>query len=155
PITASEARTLRASMPTNSDAVRFYSEGLLRWRSSQLREARDLLGRAIAIEPQFPLAHSALSQVLYTLGEEREMRKESKIAFEASGNLRREERLLVEARYREANDEWPRALELRRMLHELFPDDLEYGLELANALDRHDQKNDALGVVAELRRLPP
>jgi eukaryotic-like serine/threonine-protein kinase len=154
-ITPDEARRLRASMPRATDAVRLYSEGVQRRRSADLVEARDRLALAIAAEPSFPLAHSEFSQVLHALGEEAQMRDEARRAFELSGEIPAEERWLVEARYREAIDQWPQALALRRSLHELFPDDLEYGLELAEALDRHDQKPDALAVIAELRRLPP
>jgi TolB-like protein/tRNA A-37 threonylcarbamoyl transferase component Bud32/tetratricopeptide (TPR) repeat protein len=154
-ITPDEARRLRASMPRATDAVRLYAEGMQRRRSAELVEARDLLAQAIAAEPSFPLAHSELSQVLHALGEQAQMRDEAGRAFELSGELPAEERWLVEARYREAIDQWPQARALRRSLHELFPDDLEYGLELAEALDRHDQKPDALAVIAELRRLPP
>jgi serine/threonine protein kinase/tetratricopeptide (TPR) repeat protein len=154
-ITPDEARTLRASMPRATDAVRLYVEGLRRRRSAELIEARDLLTQATAAEPSFPLAHSELSQVLRGLGEETQMRDEARRAFELSASLRTEERWLVEARYREAIGEWPQARALRRNLYELFPDDLEYGLELADALDRHAQKPEALAVLAALRHLPP
>lgn len=154
-IAADEARTLRASMPAATEAVRLYADGLRRWRSGDLLEARDVLARAIAAEPGFPLAHSAFSQVLHALGEEARMRDEARLAFERSSGLRGEERRLVEARYREAIDQWPQARELRRTLHEQFPDDLEYGLELADALNRHGQKDEARAIIAELRRLPP
>src|SRR5262249_22857019 len=116
---------------------------------------RDRLIQAAAAEPSFPLAHSELSQVLRGLGEEGEMRAEARRAFELSASLRTEERWLVEARYREAIGEWPQARAPRRSLPELFPDDLDYGLELADALDRHAEKPEALAVLAELRRLPP
>ncbi|HEX8114502.1 MAG TPA: protein kinase [Kofleriaceae bacterium] len=154
-IAAEEARTLRASMPAATEAVRLYAEGLRRWRSADLLEARDVLARAVAAEPDFPLAHSAFSQVLHALGEEARMRDEAQRAFELSSGLRRQERWLVEARYREAIGQWPQARELRRTLHELFPDDLEYGLELADALNCHRQNDEARAVIAELRRLPP
>src|SRR5262249_51134505 len=144
-----------ASMPRGLEAMRLYSEGLLRWRSADLAAARATLALTVAAEPDFPLAHSALSQVLHALGEEEKMRDEARVAFELSGGLRREERVVVEARYHEAIGDWSTARELRRMLHDLFPDDLEYGLELADALDRHKQKQQALEVIAELRRLPP
>jgi tetratricopeptide (TPR) repeat protein/TolB-like protein len=154
-ISQEPAWTLRASMPRTTDAIRLYAEGLRRQRSADFQGASDVLVRAITAEPEFPLAHSALSQVLHSLGQEVRMRSEAKLAFERSAGLHRAERLAVEARYREAFDEWPRALELRRALHEFYPDDLEYGLELAEALVRHEAAADARAVIAELRRLPP
>src|SRR5678815_3199481 len=104
-------------MPVGTEAARLYAEGLQRWRAAALIEARDLLARAIAAEPGFPLAHSVFSQVLHALGEEARMRDEARLAFELSAGLRREERWIIEARYREAIDQWPQAVELRRMIH--------------------------------------
>ena len=63
--------------------------------------------RASEIEPAFPLAHSALSQALGDLGYDAQSLDEAKLAFEKSGTLPREERLAVEARYREAARQWP------------------------------------------------
>jgi hypothetical protein len=99
-----------------------------------------------------PLAHSALSQVLHTLGEEDRMRDEARIAFERSRGLRLDERLLVEARYLEAIDQWSQAqaLALRRVVRLLLPDDLRAGLELTDALEQHAQLAEA--AVAGARR---
>lgn len=154
-ITTDEVRGLHVSMPKNMEAVRLYSEGLRRARSADPLGARDLLVRAVSADPDFPLAHSALSAVLHALREEVRMREEAQAAFELSKDLRQEERLLVEARYREAIGDWPHAFALRRELHDLVPDDLEHGLEFAEALDSHSRKDEARAVIAELRRLPP
>lgn len=154
-LTPDDVRMLRASMPAATEAIRLYAEGLRQWRRSALIEARDVLRRAVAAEPGFPLAHSAFSQVLHALGEEAQMREEARLAFELSTGLRREERWIIEARYREAIDQWPQARELRRMIHRQLPDDLEDGLEFADALERHGETEEALAVITELRRLPP
>ncbi|HEX3479287.1 MAG TPA: protein kinase [Kofleriaceae bacterium] len=152
-ITTEEARSLRSSMPRTAQAVRLYTEGLRHARSGDPVGARVLLARAVAAEPDFPLAHSALAAVLHTLHEEPRMRQEAQAAFERSGGLRRDERLRVEARYREAVGDFATGLALRRELHDLDPEDLEDGLELAEALDSHVRREEAREVIAELRRL--
>src|SRR5579885_219993 len=62
--------------------------------------ARDLLAKASASDPRHALSHAALSECLWSLGLEREAKKEGENALSLSGNLGREEQLLVEARYR-------------------------------------------------------
>ncbi len=75
-------------------------------------------------------------------------------AFDLSGNLSREDRLFVEARYREVSKEWEKAVEIYRTLFEFFPDNLEYGLHLANAQVSAGKAKEALGTIERLRKLP-
>jgi hypothetical protein len=53
-----------------------------------------------------------------------------------SANLSREEKLLVEARYRSAQHENEKAIDVYRALFTLFPDTLDYGFKLAAAQAR-------------------
>ena len=55
--------------------------------------------------------------------------EEAKRAFDLSGNLLREQKLLVEARYREAASEWDKAADIYRTLQTIAPDELDYGLK--------------------------
>ncbi len=48
-----EAVSVRASLPSNREAARLYSEGLARLRVFDALEARDLLQRAIAADPKY------------------------------------------------------------------------------------------------------
>jgi tetratricopeptide (TPR) repeat protein len=75
-------------------------------------------------------------------------------AFGESKDLSREQRTLIEARYRELNKEWDQALHLYRSLFTFFPDSLEYGLYLANAQLGAGQIPPALSTINQLRRLP-
>src|SRR5262249_36488595 len=67
----------------------------------------------------------------------------------------REERLLVEGRFHQAGKEWDKAVETYRTLTGLFPDNLEYGLLLAESLSSGGQAREALAVLDGLRRLEP
>ena len=59
--------------------------------------------------------------------------KEQAIGLDLSKSLPQEERLLIEGRYRETIEDWPKAAEIYRSLWGLFPDNLDYGLRLAAA----------------------
>src|SRR6202142_836549 len=51
----------RAALPSNQEAVRFYTEGQQRLWAFDYGHARDLLLKAVTADPSYPLAHSALS----------------------------------------------------------------------------------------------
>jgi serine/threonine protein kinase/tetratricopeptide (TPR) repeat protein len=153
-ITGADAIGVRASLPSDPMAARFYAEGLKRQRLHDAQGARDSLERAIAIEPGYLLAHSALAECWIELGYEDNAKTEAKKAFDLSANLSREERLSVEARFRQTRREWGKAAELYGNLFNLFPDNLQYGLDLANAQRGAGKENDALATIDRLRKLP-
>lgn len=146
---------VRASLPSAPEAVKLYVEGLARLRVSDAIGARDLLQKAIDAEPTHALAHSALSAAWSLLGYDEKARLSAKSAYDLSGALSREDRLLIEARYREASKEWNNAAEDYRTLFGFFPDNLEYGLLLARAQTRGGKGKDALASIESMRKLSP
>ena len=150
-----EAVSVRASLPSNRDATRLYSEGLARLRVFDALEARELLQQAIAADPKFALAHSALAEAWSLLGYDKKAQPEARQAYDLSANLSREEKLLVEGRYREIGHEYDKAIEIYRTLFTLFPDNADYGLMLATAEIRASKAHDALDTVMSLRKLSP
>jgi DNA-binding winged helix-turn-helix (wHTH) protein/tetratricopeptide (TPR) repeat protein len=143
----------RASLPSNPSAVRLYTEGRARLWAFDFLHARDLLVRAVLAEPEYPLAHSALSEAWERLGYEPKARAEAQRAVELSGHLSQEEHLAVEGQYRKSIRDWPKAVETYRSLFDLFPDSLDYGLNLAQA-QRWVKPADSLQTLAILRLLP-
>jgi DNA-binding winged helix-turn-helix (wHTH) protein/tetratricopeptide (TPR) repeat protein len=150
-----EAVSVRASLPSNRDSARLYSEGLARLRVFDALAGRDLLLQAVAADPKFSLAHSALAEAWSRLGYDKKARQEAKQAYDLSSNLSREDKLLVEGRYREIDHQYPKAIEVYRALFTLFPDNVEYGLKLATVQVRGHQGQDALATVGSLRKLSP
>jgi serine/threonine protein kinase/tetratricopeptide (TPR) repeat protein len=150
-----DAAGVQASYPATSEAARLYTQGLSRLRVFNSREALALLQKAVAVDPKFPLAHYALALTWSALGYDDRAKDESKLAFELSGNLSREDRLLVEGQYREKAREWPVAIGVYQTLAGFFPDTAEYGLKLANAQTRGGKAKDALETIAALKMLPP
>lgn len=154
-VTAAEAAAVKASLPSNPEAARLYSEGLNKLRVWEDLAARDLLQKAVTTEPNFALAHSALALAWWDLGYDAKAQAEAKRGFELSTNLSHEDRLWVEGRYRETTNEWDKAAEIYRALFSSFPDNLEYGRRLALAQINAGKRQDALSTVAMLRKLPP
>jgi DNA-binding winged helix-turn-helix (wHTH) protein/Tfp pilus assembly protein PilF/TolB-like protein len=148
-----EAVSIRASLPSNRDAARLYAEGLARLRVFDALEARDLLQRAIAADPKYSLAHSALAEAWSRLGYDWKAQQEAKQAYDLAADLSREERLVVEGRYREIDHQYEKAIEVYRALFTLLPDNVDYGLKLAWLQCRAGKGHDALATVDSLRKL--
>jgi len=150
-----EAAGVEASYPTSPAAARLYAEGLAKLRVYNSRDALDPLQKAVAADPKFPMAHYALAQAWSALGYDEKARDEAKLAFELSGSLSREDRMLVEGRYREMTQSWPVAIDVYRTLAGFYPDNAEYGLKLASAQTRGGKAKDALQTIVALKKLLP
>jgi eukaryotic-like serine/threonine-protein kinase len=150
-----EAVSVRASLPANREAARLYSEGLARLRVFDAMEARGLLEQSIAADSKFALAHSALAEAWSRLGYDKKAQPEARQAYELSANLSREEKLLVEGRYRDIDHENEKAIDVYRTLSALFPDNVDYGLKLSDVQIRGGKSHDALATVEALRKLAP
>ena len=153
-ISQAEAGGVRAALAVNSDAARFYAEGLARLRVFDALAARDLLTKAVGADPNYALAHSALSAAWAGLGYDARAAEQAKMAFDLSGNLPREDQLSIEGRYYEAIRSWPKAIDVYRRLSQFAPDNLDYGLRLAEAQTSGSLTKDALTTLAGLRNLP-
>jgi DNA-binding winged helix-turn-helix (wHTH) protein/tetratricopeptide (TPR) repeat protein len=143
----------RAALPSNEKAARLYAEGRARLWALDYIAARDLLNKAIAADPDFPLSHAALSEAWDHSGYDAKARTEAQRALELSSHLSQEQRLLVEGQYQRTVQEWPKAVETYRSLFRLFPDNLDYGLLFASA-QMHLSAADSLQTLAVLRHLP-
>ncbi|MGH9390102.1 MAG: protein kinase domain-containing protein, partial [Vicinamibacteria bacterium] len=148
------AASVGTSLPSNPEAARLYSEALVRLQQFDAKTARDLLEKAVAIEPEHALAQTTLAQAWSLLGFDERANAAAQKAFELSGSLSREMRLLVEARLRETSKEWDQAVEIYRTLFQFFPDNLDYGLRLAEAQTSAGKGNEALTTLEGLRQLP-
>jgi len=149
-----EAGAVRAELPSSPEVAKLYAEGLAKIRSFDVVGGRDLLEKAVAADPQFPLAHSALGTALSALGYDAQAQEEAKKAFQLSGSLDRQQRLVIEGRYRSVLNQWDRAAEVYATLFGLFPDNLDYGVSLATAQALSGKGQDAMATLAALRRLP-
>ena len=154
PVSQSEASGVRAALPPNSDSARLYAEGLNSLRHFDARGARDLLGQAVAVDPNYALAHAALSDAWSALGYAEVAKNEARKALQLSTELPRTDRLSIEARYRETNSEWDQASRIYQSLVEQFPDSADYGLRLAGVQINSGKANEAIVTLERLRKLP-
>jgi len=153
-LSAAEADTLKALLPSNPEAARLYAEGLARLRRFDALAARSLLEQAAKADPGYAPAQAALAEAWTALGYDAKAAEAARRAYEGAGAFSRAERLAIEARFRQAAREWPKAVELYRTLWTFFPDDLDHGLRLANAQISAGQGQDARATLAALRKLP-
>lgn len=153
-VSAEAISAARASLPSNQESVRLYAEGRAKLWAFDFQGARDLLVKAVAADPNYPLAHSALSEAWWHMGYESKARGEAQRALDLSQQLPQEEQLLVEGQYRRAIADWPKTVQAYQTLFHLFPDRLDYGLLLASA-QMNLTPADSLQTLAALRHLPP
>ncbi|MES1244517.1 MAG: tetratricopeptide repeat protein [Acidobacteriota bacterium] len=149
-----QEREARALQPSNPEAARLYAQGLEKLRANSHLGAVELLRQAAEADPRSASIHAALAQAWTGLGYDARAVEEARQAVELSGGLPRPERLAIQARSYEAGKQWSRASEIYRTLWTFYPDDLEYGLQLATALYTSGRGPEALATFAELRRLP-
>jgi len=151
---SAEKEAVKASLPASPEAMKLYAEGLEKLRFFDALGGRDLLEKSVAAEPKFALAHSALSSAWSALGNSAETQKEAKLAFDLASGLPRDQSLMVEGRYYEATRQWDKAIEIYQTLFKFYPDNLPYGLQLAEAQAAAAKGNESLATIEILRRLP-
>ena len=151
-----DAEAVRASLSSSREATALYAKALVELRAYHAQEARDMLRQAVEIDPDYALAHAALSEAWLKLGYEREAEASGKRALELAKekDLSREDVLLIEARYHEAATNWQQAIDTYQLLWQFRPDDLGYGLRLAEVQRREGRDRAALATVKRLRALP-
>jgi len=154
-LSSAQAAALRAVRPASPEVAELYAEGRDLLRHFDAVGARRLLEKAVAADPDYPLGHLALADVFTTLGYDEKAKASAKRAVEMSSNLPREDRYLIEARYREATKEWDKAISLYLSLWTFFPESLDIGLKLAGAQYSAGQLEAARATAQKLRQLPP
>jgi len=154
-LSPAELAAVRASEPDSADAARLYAEGLAALRAYDAQAARDVLEDAARAAPHAPMIRRALSEAWDALGYSARAKEEAQRALDDSGDLGREERLLVEGRLYEAGADWRKAIEAYNALFTFFPDNVDYGLRLANAQKHGDDAAAALETLTRLRELTP
>ncbi len=135
----------------NADTLKLYGEALRELRAFRLRRAGELLNRVVTSDPDFSPAYEALATVWRELGYDVKSREVLKHAIEHTTGLQREERLLLEARYQEAQKDWDHAFATYQTLMRLFPDNPEYPLALGEAQRAGGKQKEALTTLTLLQ----
>jgi DNA-binding winged helix-turn-helix (wHTH) protein/tetratricopeptide (TPR) repeat protein/TolB-like protein len=152
-VSDAEQAEVLASTPLSRDGARFYALGIARLREFDALTAKDLLQQAVAADPKFSLAHLTLAGAWGQLGYEQKQKDEVKKAKDLSTDLPRMERMQVEGDYYRSLPDPEKAASTYRAMFELFPDNVEYGLQLAYSENTARHPSLALETIARLRRL--
>jgi eukaryotic-like serine/threonine-protein kinase len=150
-----DAAGAKAAQSASLPATRLYSEGIERLHSFDTAGARDLLERAVSEDPNYALAHASLSQAWGSLGYHSKSVVEAKKAMDLSANLSRENRLAIEAQYRNSIGDKAREAELYKSLFTFYPESLDYGLSLAKSQYYNGQWQEANTTLDALQQLKP
>jgi eukaryotic-like serine/threonine-protein kinase len=154
PLSPQAQGMVRTVLPANPDAARLYTEGVEALQKLDAVEASALLTQASSIEPQHVPTHAALAAAWSALGYDGRAKAEAEAAFQQSKNLPREQQLLMEGLFRETSKEWESAGNVYGTLFRAYPDNIEYGLKLANAQTNAGKGVLALATVQAMRHLP-
>jgi len=154
-LTAAERHAAHAALVEPAEAAQHYALGLAALRRDDSQAARGEFAKAAALAPNAPLVHAALARAWDSLGYERQARDEADRAFALAGELARTDKLQIEALRAGTQGNWVRAAELYGALWEFFPDDLEWGLDLADAQSHAGRNKELEGTLAAMRRVPP
>ncbi len=152
-ITPQDVALARAALPSNEEAERYYAEARAKQEMYDPAGAKVLLLKAIAVDPDYPLAHAYLADAWARLGYHSRALSEAKRSLELSWKLPPEGRLLLEGSYRTKLSDWDGAAKAYGELYRMRPDNLDYGLQLA-AAQYPTNPSLALATLREVRGLP-
>jgi serine/threonine protein kinase/tetratricopeptide (TPR) repeat protein len=152
---AASERMARAALPKSADAARAYAEGTAAMQALDYNKAREHFERAVALDPEAPLPRASLSSVLLTVGFVSRAAEEAKAALDRSSGVSREDRLVIEAQYQRSIYDQAGCADRWHVLAGFFPDNVEYGIELARAYLRAGEPARAREAIVALRTLPP
>ena len=155
PLQGTDEAGVLAALPLDPDAARFYALGVAKLRQFDALAAKDLLSQAAEADPKFSLVHAMLARAWAQLGYEQKHAEEAKKAFDLSTDLPRAQRMLVEGEYFESLGKQEEAASVYHALFELFPDNLDYGLQLVTSQTASGHGGQAMRVIQQLRTLPP
>lgn len=145
----------RDALPASPEAARLYAQGLNKLRVFDSLAARDFLEKAVVADPKNPAVRSALATAWGQLGYDARALEESKKALDLSAGLSREARLAAEGRYQMAARNWPRVVEIFQSLFTVFPDNPDYGMQLATALSYAGKPQEAFATLDKVRATIP
>ena len=151
-LTPTESEEVKLVLPSDPAAARLYAEGLAKSRLYDNVAASDLYQKVIRLQPEFAPAYSALAMAWFFLGHDAQATDALRKALDLAHNLPQPVRLETEARYREMNGDWTQAVEIYSRLQQSYPDNLDYGLELARAQDSLGNSVEAAATIAALRK---
>ena len=154
PYTRSERVTAQGEYPSDPEAGRHYALGLQALRRGEGGLATTELARAQRIVPDHPMVNAALAEAYAFLGYRSQALQYVRVAYDQGASLSREKQLAIEARLRLLEHDWLEAETLYLALTAFYPEEISYGLALAEAQYLGSRAEDSLQTLRELRANP-
>ena len=146
-----------ASVTTNNlEAYRCYSLALEKAPALDNSEAIALLERAIALDPEFAMAHARIGYayaVTWDFGKKAKPHLER--AFQLSHRLTEKDKLYIAAWYAISNQDFPGAVKRLREVIALYPREIEAYWRLGCLLEGEDQFQEAIDVLRQAVAIDP
>ncbi len=143
-------RGLAAVMTNNLDAYRYYSLALEQAQMYQFHEAIALLEKALALDPQFALAHARIGYVYAVrMGDGAKAKPSLEKALALAEHLSEKDKLFITAWLASAARDPARAIEVYRDLIARYPMETEAYQRLSVLLQAQDRNEEALTVIRQ------
>ncbi|HYO69956.1 MAG TPA: tetratricopeptide repeat protein, partial [Archangium sp.] len=147
---------LESILPSRLDSLRLYAEGMAKLRQQDGAGAQALFEQAIALEPAPLLPHARLASALVTKGERGRALEVFRKVLSRPEQSSLKARLHNEAMAATYTQDKQRAVELYQQVTDLYPDEPEGALSLADAQLAAGDPEAVLATLAKLReRSPP
>jgi tetratricopeptide (TPR) repeat protein/DNA-binding winged helix-turn-helix (wHTH) protein len=134
-------------MTNNLEAYRYYSLALEKAAALHNKDAIALLKKAVAVDPQFAMAHARIGYAHAVTGNfADEAKPYLEKAFQLSHRLTDKDKLHIRAWYAIANLDYPGAIETYREIIARYPLEVEAYWRLGRLLDGEEQLEEAVEV---------
>ncbi|NOT63443.1 MAG: tetratricopeptide repeat protein [Acidobacteria bacterium] len=139
---------LTSAMTGNLEAYRYYSLALEKAQALHHDEALALLEKAVALDPQFAMAHARIGYVYaVTWGLAAQGKPPLEKAFQLAHRLTEKDRLYITAWYAIANLDYPNAAQTLRQLLAQYPLEVEAYWRLGRLLLGEEQYEEAIATL--------
>lgn len=151
-----KASGLADAMTNNLEAYRYYSLALEKARGLHKKDSIELLEKAVALDPDFAMAHARIGYVyaiVWGWGEKAKPHLER--AFQLSDRLTEKDRLYIAAWYALANLDFPSAIPPLREIIQKYPLETEAYLRLGYLLRGEEKFDEAISVMRQGLTIDP
>ncbi|HVF48210.1 MAG TPA: tetratricopeptide repeat protein [Pyrinomonadaceae bacterium] len=149
-IRGSQTPALEQAMTDNLEAYRYYSLAVEKAQALHNEEAIELLEKAVALDPEFAMAHGRIGYAYAVTGPYAEKAKPYlEKAFQLSDRLTEKDRLYIMAWYSIAHQDYPSAIVPLRRIITQYPLEAEPYFRLAYLLRGENQHEEAIKVLKQ------
>lgn len=137
-------------MTDNLEAYRYYSTAVEKAQSFHNKEAIELLEKAVALDPEFAMAHARIGHTYaITWGWTEKAKPQLEKAFALSNRLTEKDRLYITAWYAIANLDYPSAIQSFQDIVSKYPAEVEAYLRLGYLLRGEEKYDEAIKVLRQ------